>query len=240
MPHPFSRSALLLGPEAMEKLQSSTVAVFGLGGVGSYAVEALARTGVGHLVLVDGDTVSVTNLNRQLIATRQTVGLLKTEAARDRIYSINPQAKVTSHAEFYLPGGEPPELSQCDYVVDAIDTVSSKISLAVWCKEHDVPLISAMGCGNKLDPTRFEVADLYDTAVCPLCRVMRRELKKKGVTQLKVVYSQEAPAARYESAAEEEPGAKRQVPGSLAFVPSVAGFILAGQVILDLTDGLRP
>lgn len=240
MPHIFSRSEILLGPEAMEKLQNSTVAVFGLGGVGSYTAEALVRSGIGRLIFVDGDTVSPTNLNRQLIATAGTVGRPKAEVMRERALSINPAARIAAYTAFYLPGEEPEELPACDYVVDAIDTVSAKLGLAAWCKEHGVSIISAMGCGNKLDPTRFEVEDISRTSVCPLCRVMRRELKKRGIEHMKVVYSKEPPAPRWEAAAEKSPDGKRQIPGSVAFVPSVAGLILAGQVVLDLTQGLRP
>ena len=240
MPPIFSRSVILLGPEAVDKLKKSTVAVFGLGGVGSYTAEALVRSGIGNLIFVDGDVVSPTNLNRQLIATTDTIGRPKTEVMRERALSIYPEARISVHTAFYLPGKEPGGLARCDYIVDAIDTVSSKIGLAVWCKEREIPIISAMGCGNKLDPARFEVEDISRTSVCPLCRVMRRELKKRGITHMKVVYSKEPPAPRWEAAAKDEPGTKRQIPGSLPFVPSVAGLLLAGQVVLDLTQGLRP
>ena len=237
----FSRSTLLLGGSAMEKLRQSKVAVFGLGGVGSYTAEALVRAGIGSLLFIDGDIISPSNINRQLLATTETIGRPKAQVMRERGLAIHPNARITALQTFYLPGEEPAELESCDYVVDAIDTVSSKIGLAVWCDAHQIPLISAMGCGNKLDPTRFEVADLFQTAVCPLCRVMRRELKKRGVERLKVIYSQEPPTRPLmEGGAGQSGEEKRPVPGSVPFVPPVAGLILAGQVVLDLTSGLRP
>lgn len=240
MPQFFSRSEILLGSESLKRLQNCTVAVFGLGGVGSYTAEALVRSGVGNLIFIDGDVVSPTNINRQLIATIHTIGRPKTEVMRERALLINPEAHIAIHTAFYLPGKEPHDLEFCDYVVDAIDTVSAKIGLAIWCREKKIPIISAMGCGNKLDPTKFEVDDISHTSVCPLCRVMRRELKKRGIEHLKVVYSKEPPVPRCETAMEPEAGTKHQIPGSVAFVPSVAGLILAGQVVLDLTQELRP
>lgn len=245
----FSRTALLLGQESIKKLSSCRVAVFGVGGVGSYAVEALARAGVGGFLLVDSDTVDISNINRQLIATTKTVGRPKVEAARERVLEINPAASVDALRRFYLPGEPEDLITGCDYVVDAIDTVSAKIALALQAQEKSIPIISCMGAGNKLDPTRFQVADIYSTSVCPLCRVMRRELRQRGVASLKVVYSTEPPAQREEppeangAALSEEASPhfpKRQIPGSVSFVPSVAGLILAGEVVKDLTRPYWP
>lgn len=242
----FSRSRMLLGEEAMKKLAASRVAVFGVGGVGGYVVEALARSGVGQIDVIDNDTVALSNLNRQIIATMDTVGRNKVDVIAERILSINPDAIVYRHKCFYLPetAGEF-DFTAYDYVVDAIDTVTGKIQLILQAKEAGVPVISAMGAGNKLDPARFEVADIYQTSVDPLARVMRRELKKRGVESLKVVYSKEKPL---QPLAEQEPAEetgqdggneeaahqRRSTPGSLAFVPSVAGLIIAGQVVRDL------
>lgn len=233
MPDAFSRERMLLGEEAVERLQKSHVIVFGLGGVGSFAVEALARAGVGELTLVDHDTVSLTNLNRQLYALHSTMGRWKAEVACERVRDINPGCRVHVIPEFYLP--EHAERfwgARYDYIVDAIDTVSAKIDLACRAQELGIPIIASMGTGNKLDPSRFEVADIYDTQVCPLCRVMRRELKKRGVKKLKVVYSREEP--RKPAPCEEETG-KRTVPGSISFVPPTAGLLLAGEVIRALS-----
>jgi len=244
----FSRTELLLGAPAMQKLQKATVAVFGIGGVGSYTVEALARSGVGGLALFDDDKVCLTNINRQLIATRKTVGEPKVEAMRDRILDINPSANVTLYPTFYTAeNADTFDLSQFSYVVDAIDTVSSKLTLIEKAKAAGVPIISCMGAGNKLDPTKFEVADIFSTSVCPLARVMRNELRKRGIQSLKVVYSKEPPLTPIDDDANSckhncicPPGTKRkctirrQVPGSTAFVPSVAGLILAGEVVKDL------
>lgn len=227
----FSRSELLLGKENMEKLKRSRVAVFGIGGVGGFAAEALARTGVGALELFDMDTVSITNINRQIIATLDTVGKYKTDVMKERIALINPEAEVVSHRCFFLPDNSAEfDFSKYDYVVDAVDTVTAKIELVMKCRENGVPIISSMGAGNKLDPTRFEVEDIYKTSVCPLARVMRTELRKRGVERLKVVYSKEPPVVPLPS----EETVKKSVPGSLAFVPSVAGLIIAGEVIKDL------
>lgn len=215
------------------------MAVFGLGGVGSFAAEALARAGIGRLVLVDGDVVDVTNLNRQLVALRSTVGQPKAEAMARRIGDINPDCRVEVHSLFYLPpAGEDPGCGRglidgCDFVADAIDSVTSKLGLAEECRDKGIPLISAMGCGNKLDPTRFRVADIQETKVCPLCRVMRRELKKRGIGSLTVVYSEEPPRGPLEELATPAPG-RRAVPGSISFVPSAAGLILAGEIIRRL------
>lgn len=243
MPNQFGRTELLLGAEAMEKLRSARVAVFGIGGVGGYVVEALARSGVGALDLIDSDEVSLTNLNRQIIALRSTVGRAKVDVMRERVLDINPEARVETHRCFYLPETKDAfDFSQYSYVVDAVDTVTAKIALVLEAQRLGVPIISSMGTGNKLDPTRFEVADIYETSVCPLAKVMRRELKKRGVERLKVVYSREEPISserltHLEKEGERElpPPGRRAVPGSAAFVPPVAGLILAGEVIKDLT-----
>lgn len=234
----FSRSALLLGEEVVERLGGKTVAVFGIGGVGGYVAEALARTGVGSFHLVDNDTVSVTNVNRQVIALHSTIGKNKTEVMRERILDINPQAEVYIRDCFFLPdNADTFSFSVYDYVVDAVDTVTAKLEIILRAQAAGVPVISCMGAGNKLDPTAFEVADIYETSVCPLARVMRRELKKRGVKELKVVYSKEKPVFAGEAA--ESDGRQAEagrcaVPGSVAFVPSVAGLIAAGEVIRDL------
>jgi tRNA A37 threonylcarbamoyladenosine dehydratase len=244
----FSRTQLLFGAEAMEKLSQSRVAVFGVGGVGGYAVEAMARSGVGTFDLIDDDKVCLTNLNRQIIATRKTVGKYKVDVMKERILDINPNAVVHVHKCFYLPENKDEfDFSQYSYVIDAVDTVTAKIQLVLDAKEAGVPIISSMGAGNKLDPTAFEVADIYKTSVCPLARVMRRELKKRNIKHLKVVYSKEQPTRPLEDMSIScrtncicPPGAKhkcterRDIPGSVAFVPSVAGLILAGEVIKDL------
>ena len=225
-----------MGSDGMEKLKNARVAVFGVGGVGSYAVEALARSGIGAIDLIDDDVVSLSNINRQLIALHSTVGRAKVEVAAERIADINPDCTVRTYKTFYLPGtAERFDFTQYDYVIDAIDTVSGKIALAVQAREAGVPIISAMGAGNKLDPAAFEVTDIYKTSVCPLARVMRRELKKRGIKGLKVVYSREEAITPLEAAGEEASAhQKRQTPGSAAFVPSVAGLILAGEVVRDL------
>ena len=236
----FSRTQLLFGQEAMEKLKGSRVAVFGIGGVGGYCVEALARSGVGTLDLIDDDTVNITNLNRQIIATHATLGMDKVDAAKERVLSINPGTVVHTHKTFYLPetAGEF-DFTQYDYVVDAIDTVTGKLMLVQAAKVAGTRIISCMGTGNKLDPTAFEVADISKTSVGPLARIMRKELGKRGIKHLKVVYSKEL--ALTPAPAEEETGAhpKRQTPGSNAFVPAVAGLILAGEVVKDLA-GITP
>lgn len=231
----FDRTRLLLGSAAMEKLKQSRVAVFGLGGVGGHAAEGLCRSGVGALDLFDNDEVSLTNLNRQLIATQETIGMPKTEAMRQRLLSINPEMQVEARQLFYLPeNADQVDLSRYDYVIDAIDTVSAKLELAVRCNRLGVRLISAMGAGNKLDPTKLVVTDISKTSVCRLARVMRQELRKRGIDHLKVCYSTEpALAPLAEEAAENAPG-KRQTPGSTAFVPSVMGLIIAGQVVREL------
>ncbi len=232
----FSRTELLLGEEGITKLKNAHVAVFGLGGVGSYAVEALCRSGVGTFTLVDNDTVSLTNLNRQLIATQDTVGQYKTEISKKRILSINPDAKVHLKTEFYLPETEF-DFSGIDYIVDAIDTVTAKLHLIETAHKLNIPIISSMGTGNKLDPTKLEVTDISKTSVCPLARVMRQELRKRGISHLKVVYSKEEPLTpQYNDNDEDKGTTGRKAPGSVAFVPSVAGLILAGEVIKDIVN----
>ena len=238
--HRFSRTELLLGLQGLEHLSAAVVAVFGVGGVGSFVVEALARAGVGHLVLVDNDEISLTNINRQLHSLSSTVGQMKTEVMRQRIMDINPAAKVTVINDFYLPdNADRFFISHYDYVVDAIDTVAGKVSLAVECQRRQIPLIASMGAGNKVDPTRFAITDIYKTSVDPLARVMRKKLKEQGVRKLKVVYSTEVPRQVIlpESGAMEKKGtAGRTAPGSISFVPSVAGLIIASEVVKDLTQ----
>ena len=245
----FSRTELLLGKENMETLSKARVAVFGIGGVGGYTVEALVRSGVGAIDLIDDDKVCLTNLNRQIIATRKTVGKYKVDVMKERILDINPDCKVEVHKCFYLPETKDEfDFSRYDYVVDAVDTVTAKVQLVMEAKEKQVPIISSMGAGNKLDPAAFEVADIYKTSVCPLAKVMRRELKKRGVDHLKVVYSREPAMTPVDDMAIScrehcicPPGAvhkctqRRAIPGSIAFVPSVVGLIIAGEVIKDLT-----
>ena len=233
----FSRTQLLLGSEAMEYLAQCRVAVFGVGGVGGYAVEALARSGIGALGLIDDDKVCLTNLNRQLHATHSTVGKYKVDAAEQRIRDINPDCRVTTYKTFFLPATEDQfDFSQYDYVVDAIDTVKGKLALAEKAQAAGTPIICAMGAGNKLDPTAFRVADIYQTSVCPLARVIRTECRKRGIKKLKVVYSRETPTRPLgEIPADERPGSsRRDIPGSTAFVPAAAGLIIAGEVIKDL------
>ncbi|HEX3027711.1 MAG TPA: tRNA threonylcarbamoyladenosine dehydratase [Clostridia bacterium] len=253
MLHEFSRTELLIGKEALDKLKNSKVAVFGIGGVGTYAVEALVRSGVGKLVLIDDDCICLTNINRQLHATRKTIGKPKVEVMRDRILEINPKAEVTVYQKFYLPeSAEEMIHDDYDYIIDAIDTVKGKVDLVMKAKERNIPIISCMGAGNKLDPTKFEVADIYKTSVCPLAKVMRQELRKRGIETLKVVYSREIPVKPVETEGSScktncicpKDSARtctirRQIPGSLAFVPSVAGLIIAGEVVKDLI-GYKP
>ncbi len=228
----FSRTEMLLGSENIKKLEKAHIAIFGLGGVGGHAVEALARCGVGAFTLFDNDTICKSNLNRQIIATADTIGVKKTEAAKLRILSINPDARVITHNVFYLPeNANDHPLSEYDYIVDAIDTVSAKIELIVRAKKDNIPMISSMGTGNKLNPTMLEVSDIYKTSVCPLARVMRRELKLRNISSLKVVYSKEEPLKPYTN---EAATAKKQTPGSVSFVPSVAGLIIASEVVKDI------
>lgn len=232
----FSRTELLIGKENMEKLAKARVAVFGVGGVGGYVVEALARSGVGTLDLIDNDKVAVTNINRQIIATTKTIGQYKVDIAKERVLEINPEAKVNIYKTFYLPEtSDMFDFTKYDYVVDAIDTVTGKLRLVEEANKAGTPIMSSMGAGNKMDPTAFEVADISKTSVCPLAKVMRRELKKRGINRLKVVYSKEkALTPREPEGSEKEETNKRQTPGSNAFVPSVAGLIIAGEVIKDL------
>ncbi len=243
----FTRTQLLLGKEALEILAASRVAVFGIGGVGGYTVEALARCGVGTIDLVDNDKVSLTNLNRQIIATTKTVGKYKVDVMKERILEINPQARVNVHKCFFLPETKNDfDFASYSYVVDAVDTVTAKIEIVISSQEAGVPVISCMGAGNKLDPSGFMAADIYDTSVCPLAKVMRRELKKRGVKSLKVVYSREKPLRPITDdtdgaycadscETDDKPTGKREVPGSVSFVPAAAGLIMAGEVIRDLT-----
>ncbi|AEY65805.1 tRNA threonylcarbamoyladenosine dehydratase [Clostridium sp. BNL1100] len=248
MLHEFSRSELIIGTEGLEKLKNSKVAVFGVGGVGSFTVEALTRTGVGHLVLIDDDCVCLTNLNRQLHATRKTVGKPKVEVMRDRVLEINPKCDVTIIQKFYMPDVAEEILdSSFDYIVDAIDTVTAKIDLVVRANQLGIPIISAMGAGNKTDPTRFQVSDIFKTTVDPLAKVVRKELRNRGIKKLKVVYSTEEPIKPVETETSScsagcicpkgtarKCTVKHQIPGSLSFVPSVMGLIIGGEVIKDL------
>ncbi len=250
----FSRTELLLGHDGMEQLYKSRVAVFGIGGVGGYTVEALARSGIGTLDLIDDDKVCLTNLNRQIYALRSTVGKYKVDVARERVLDINPQAVVHTYKTFYTPEtAQQFDFTQYDYVVDAIDTVTGKLELVKQAAAAGVPIISSMGAGNKMDPTAFQVADIYETSICPLAKVMRRELRKRGIDHLKVVYSKEPPMTPVDDMAIScrtncicPPGTarkctqRRQVPGSNAFVPSVVGLIIAGEVIKDITQNMMP
>ncbi len=249
----FSRTQLLIGEAAINKLQKSRVAVFGIGGVGGYVCEALVRSGVGAFDLVDDDKVCLTNLNRQIIATRKTVGKYKVDVMKERMLEINPDVDVRIHRCFFLPeNADDFPFDEYDYVVDAVDTVTAKIELILRAKAHNVPIISAMGAGNKLDPGRFKIADIYQTSVCPLARVMRRELKKRHVKNLKVVYSDEQPIRPLEDMSIScrtgcicPPGAqhkcteRRDIPGSTAFVPAVAGLMIAGEIVKDLSKTVQ-
>ena len=237
----FSRTELLIGQAALEKLQNSRVAIFGVGGVGGYVCEALVRSGVGHFDLIDNDTVSLTNINRQIIALHSTIGKLKVDVMKERMLDINPDVDVSVHPCFYLPEtADQFDFSNYDYVVDAIDTVTGKIEIILQADAHQVPVISSMGAGNKLNPAMMEVSDIYKTSVCPLARVMRRELKKRHIKHCKVVYSKEKAIQPSQASLEkygadsEENFTKKSIPGSTAFVPSVAGLILASEVIKDL------
>jgi tRNA A37 threonylcarbamoyladenosine dehydratase len=248
----FSRTELLFGKEAMNKLKESRVAVFGIGGVGSYTVEGLARSGIGTIDIFDDDKICLTNLNRQLIATRKTIGQYKVDAMKERILEINPNAVVNVYKCFYLPGvAEEYDFSAYDYIVDAIDTVTAKLELIMRAQEKNIPIISCMGTGNKLDPTQLEVTDIYKTSVCPLAKVMRKELKTRRVKKLKVVYSKEPAKTPIDDdttscknhcvcppGTQRNCNVRRQVPGSTSFVPSVAGLIIAGEIIKDIT-GIR-
>ena len=231
MPNQFSRTELLIGKEGMNRLKNSKVAIFGIGGVGSYVVEGLARAGVGDFILVDNDEVSLSNLNRQIIATHKTIGKPKVEIAKERILEINPNANVEIYQEFFMPDTKELLDNTVSYVVDAIDTVTAKIELVLRANKLNIPIISSMGTGNKLDPTKFEVTDIHKTSVCPLAKVMRKELKSRGIKKLKVVYSKEEPI-KIDGILEET--SSKRVPGSISFVPSVAGLIIAGEVVKDL------
>lgn len=243
----FSRTELLLGKKAMERLLSSRVAVFGIGGVGGHAAEALVRSGVGCIDIIDNDRVALTNINRQMFATHSSIGKLKVDAAEDRLRDINPQVKINKYATFYTPQTASEfDFSQYDYVIDAIDTVTGKIELILNADKTGTPIISSMGAGNKLNPTEFEVCDIYKTSVCPLARVMRTELKKRGIKKLKTVYSKEQPITPIEEIAAEcmeenkkEDSSRRAIPGSTAFVPSVVGLIIASEVIKDLIKDIK-
>ena len=242
MKEQFSRIERLVGTQAMEKLYNSRVAVFGIGGVGGHATEALVRSGIGAIDIIDSDDIAVSNINRQLIATRSSVGRKKVDVMKEHLLDINPSVKVEAHACFFLPETEAQfDFSQYDYVLDAVDTVTAKLALVEACEKAGTPIISSMGAGNKLDPTAFEVTDIYKTSVCPLAKVMRRELKKRNIKHLKVVYSKEEPLTPIdiEGVVNDEARARRATPGSVAFVPSVAGLIMAGEVVKDLTYGLR-
>lgn len=235
MSHEFSRTELILGREAIEKLSRSKVSIVGIGGVGSFAAEGLARSGVGKFVLIDHDIISISNINRQIHSDSETIGKLKTETMADRIQKINPKAEIVYHNVFLASGLEKEYIpDDCDYIIDAIDSVSSKISLVVFAKTAGIPIISSMGTGNKLDPTLFEITDVYKTSVCPLAKVMRKELRKAGIDSLKVLCSREEPRKTRETI---PPSEKRQVPGSVSFVPSVAGLIIAGEVVKDIVSG---
>lgn len=238
----FSRTGLLIGEEGLTRLASSTIAVFGVGGVGSHCIEALARCGAGRLILIDNDTVSLTNINRQSIAYHSTVGRYKTQAMKERILDINPDARVITFETFVLPDNLSPLLDSIpclsgadkpiDYIIDAIDTVTAKLAIVQYANDHGIPLISSMGTGNKLHGELFEITDITKTSVCPLCRVMRRELKKRGIAHLKVLYSREEPLTPVIES--EEAGNRRSVPGSISFVPPAAGLLIAGEAVRDL------
>lgn len=224
MENQYIRTELLIGKEGIEKLKKAKVVIFGIGGVGSFVVEGLARAGIGSFILIDNDEVSESNLNRQLIATTKTIGQAKVEIAKERILEINPNAKVEIHREFFVPESEEIFDTSANYIVDAIDTVTAKIEIIVRANKLNIPIISSMGTGNKMDPTRFEIADIYKTSVCPLAKVMRKELRARNIKKLKVLYSREEPIKQ----------AERTTPGSISFVPSVAGLIIAGEVIKDI------
>ncbi|MFZ7120001.1 MAG: tRNA threonylcarbamoyladenosine dehydratase [Eubacteriaceae bacterium] len=250
MVHEFSRTELLIGKESLRKLKTSKVAVFGIGGVGSFVVEGLVRSGIGNFVLVDDDCICLTNLNRQIHATRKTIGKPKVEVMKGRILDINPEARVVTYQSFYMPGSANDLIKDdYDFIVDAIDTVTGKIDLIVNAKLKGIRIISAMGAGNKLDPTKFEIADIYSTSICPLAKVMRKELRKREIDSLKVVYSKEMPITpnvseegscsddyKCTSITSDKPTVRKQTPGSVSFVPSVVGLIIAGEVIKDIIN----
>lgn len=235
MEEQFSRTELLIGKEGIQKLQKAKVAIFGIGGVGSYVVEGLVRAGVGNFILVDNDEVSISNLNRQMIATTKTIGRSKVEVAKTRILEINPKANVEIYQEFFMPDSKEILDNTVSYIVDAVDTVTAKIELVLRANKLKLPIIASMGTGNKLDATKFEVTDIYKTSVCPLAKVMRKELKARNIKHLKVVYSKEEPIKINNMNIEN----KKQVPGSISFVPSVAGLIIAGEVVKDIIFQLQ-
>lgn len=237
MIHEYSRTELLLGEKGLKKLRNASVMVFGVGGVGSHCIEALARSGVGKLILIDNDTVSLTNINRQSIAYHSTVGKYKTKVMEERIRDICPEIQVVTHELFVLPNNlETLFTEKVDYIIDAIDTVTAKLAIVELAKEKNIPIISSMGTGNKLHPELFEITDLSKTSVCPLCKVMRKELKARGIKKLKVLYSKEIPVVITDRITEEEKGNRRAIPGSVSFVPPVAGLIIAGEVIRELAE----
>ena len=238
MSNQFSRTELLIKKEGIEKLKNSKVAVFGIGGVGSFVVEGLIRAGVHNFVLIDNDKICLTNLNRQIIATRETIGKYKVDVAKERILEINPDASVETYQEFFMPDSKSNIITKdLDYVIDCVDTVTAKIEIIVQCKKLNIPVISSMGTGNKMDPSKFEITDIYKTSICPLAKVMRKELKKRDIDSLKVIYSKEEPIKIDENDSlkeETDASSKKQVPGSISFVPSVAGLMIAGEVVRDL------
>lgn len=237
MTHTFSRTELLIGEAGLKALQQATVMVLGVGGVGSHCIEALARSGVGCLILVDNDTVSLTNINRQSIAYHSTVGEYKTKLMKDRIQDISPQTEVITYETFILPENLQEIFTRkVDYIVDAIDTVTAKLAVIAYAKEQKIPIISCMGTGNKLHPELFQIADISKTSVCPLCKVMRKELKERGIKHVKVLYSQEKPISVTGKSTGEDPGKRRALPGSISFVPPVAGLIIAGEVIREIAN----
>ena len=229
MENQFSRTEMIIGKEGVETLKQSKIAIFGVGGVGSYVLEGLARAGIENFVLVDNDEVNVTNINRQIIATHNTIGKVKVEVAKDRILEINPNAKVEIRKEFFMPENEDFFDNSFSYIIDAIDTITAKIELVIRANKHGIPIISCMGTGNKLDPTRFEITDINKTSVCPLAKVMRKELKQRNIKKLKVLYSKEEPLKILNNDVSD-----KKTPGSISFVPSVAGLIIAGEVIKDI------
>ena len=236
MVNQFSRFELLIGQEKLAKLSEKTIAIFGLGGVGGHACDALARSGIVNFVLIDNDVVSVSNINRQIIADLDTLGKNKVDVMKERILKINKNANVKIVPEFFLPNNNNIDFSSFDYVIDAIDTITSKIEIARICNEMNIPLISSMGTGNKLDPTKLEISDIFKTSYCPLAKVMRHELKKRGINRLKVVYSKEKPIKINQSDIKEEQNNRKSIPGSSAFVPSVAGIIIASEVVKDIIN----
>jgi tRNA A37 threonylcarbamoyladenosine dehydratase len=232
----FSRTELLIGKDGIQKLQNSKVAIFGIGGVGSFVVEGLVRAGVKDFILIDNDKICLTNLNRQIIATTKTIGKYKVDVMKERILEINPNAKVETYKEFYMPNCKTNIITKnLSYVVDCIDTVTAKIEIVMNCNKLNIPVISSMGTGNKLDASKFEITDINKTSVCPLAKVMRKELKRKNISKLKVIYSKEEPIKPYETVENEETN-KKQIPGSISFVPSVAGLMIAGEVVKDIIN----